>query len=101
VQASRRVYASGHHALVPDEYETRCFLCGEGIERTSVDPGSMTLAPGWGDPRFADGPRQNAWFHAACLRQHADPSIPLRFQFWDDYDGDDGRSAEGEEPAEP
>ena len=87
--------------MVPDEYETRCFFCGEGIEQTSVDPCSLALSPGWNNPSFNDGPRQGAWFHAACLRQHAHPSIPLLAQFEDDYDGDDGLSEEREEPAEP
>ena len=69
-------------------------------ERQSTQAGSLSL-PAGEILASLTALRQYAWLHAACLRQHADPSIPLLFQFWDDYDGDDGRSAEGKEPAEP
>jgi hypothetical protein len=53
-------------------------FCAESIVPTAVDPCSAVFAARWLDSAFKNKTGQY-WFHAACLRQRAHPSIPLYF----------------------
>ena len=55
-----------------------CLFCGKAIERVFPDPCAAVLTATWQVTGFESETGQY-WFHAACLRQHADPSVPLYF----------------------
>jgi hypothetical protein len=61
-----------------DKAKCVCMFCGNSIEETPVDPCAGLFVAAWSENAFEERAGQY-WFHAACVQQHAHPSIPLYF----------------------